>query len=146
MRSRGPLPIEAMVPPVPMNATLRAITPPLFRSPAVGPASLADRSLRRPHNLCPPAMRNRHLAPTTFSLTIGKREWFAIDHDRGLRHGRRSLHPDRQQRLDRFFDVAAIQAQLRSQPHHRREGRALPAPFCVGDYQAAWLRRADPEV
>ena len=57
-------------------------------------------------------------------------------------HAAWRVHPDRQQRLADLHDLAAVHADLRSEPHHRREGRAFRVRFRAVDDQAARLRRA----
>ena len=61
---------------------------------------------------------------------------------RGVLHAAWRVHPDRQQRLADQHDVAAVHADLRSEPHHRREGRAFRVRFRAVDDQAARLRWA----
>ena len=54
----------------------------------------------------------------------------------------RCLHSHRQQRLADLHHLAAVQAEFRSEPHDRREGRRLRLRLRAVDDQAAWLRRA----
>src|SRR3954462_6510935 len=60
---------------------------------------------------------------------------------RGATHGAWCIHSDRQQRVADLDDIAAIPADLRSEPRDRTESRALRLRFRAVDDQAARVWR-----
>src|SRR6266581_4931894 len=78
-----------------------------------------------------------HWSSATFMRALARR---LLHTDRGNPQegsdGYRRIHPDREQWLADFDDLAAIHAHLRAQQADRAEGRALRPRFCPFHDQA----------